>query len=231
MKRAVLLGSVLSMTLLLSACGKESSFKSAINKDLSEEYSCLDVTAMQYYSPPYNGFDRKVFDEYAKNNTALFIKTKKNGTLEALDDNEKQEALQLDTLAQIGFFKKTQETQQGKNDWNGSPIPELSFEVDLYNLTDKGEKALKENPSAKTENLFCYAHRRVDSILNYTEENAEGRDLAEIKYSYKYTDLASWAKNDDVKAAFPEIEKTLNKEDKIGRTVLMKTNNGWQSSL
>jgi hypothetical protein len=227
MRRTVQIGLILSMILVLTACGKESAFKSAINKELEDKYQCLKVAN-------FNISDLsalRVSDiDTLRQNMAVIVQTKKNGQLEPLSAEATKDVQALDALVKVGLLKKTQETQQATK-WNGQLIDDKFYVMDLYNLTDAGQKTVKGKNFLGRPRSFCYAHLKVDKILNYIEQDSSERKVVEVKYSYKYTDVASWAKDDAVKAAFPEIEETLNGPDNVAVTVLIKGDKGWDTHL
>ncbi len=227
MRRALQIGLVLSTALALTACGKEGGFKSAINQELEGKYQCLGSV----------GSDVSVFSslrvadmDSLRQNMAVIAQTKTNGQLEPLSAKEIKEAAALNSLVKVGLLKKTQETQQATN-WNSQPVDGKFYVMDLYNLTDAGKKTVKGKNFLGNPRNFCYAHPQVDKILNYIEQDSGGRKVAAVKYSYKYVDVASWAKDDAVKAAFPEIEETLNATDNTDEMVLTKGDKGWDTGL
>lgn len=225
MRRSVQISLILSSALVLTACSKEGAFKSAINKELDGKYQCLGSVDSNI-----SGFSSvRVSDmDTLRQNMAVIAQTKSDGQLEPLSAKEKKDLMALDALVKVGLLKKTQETQQAVN-WNNQPIDNKFYVMDLYNLTDAGKETVKGKNFLGSPRSFCYTHPQVDKILNYIEQDSGGRKLAEVKYSYKYTDVASWAKKDAVKAAFPEIEETLNETDNTDETVLVKGSKGWDT--
>lgn len=227
MRRSLQIGLILSTALVLTACSKEGGFKSAINQELETKYQCLGSV-----DSDVSGFSSlRVSDmDSLRQNMAVIAQTKKDGQLEPLSAKQKKEAAALDSLVKVGLLKKTQETQQATN-WNDQPVDGKFYVMDLYNLTDAGQKTVKGKNFLGSPRNFCYTHPQVDKILNYIEQDSDGRKVAAVKYSYKYVDVASWAKDDAVKAAFPEIEETLNSTDNTGETVLTKGDKGWDTQL
>jgi hypothetical protein len=228
MKKIVLVGLILSITMSVVGCSKKNQFESAINKKLKEDYSCLRMSAA-LESPDFD-FPSSARDKYDNNNMEVIIKRQKNGQLvsNGAGYDETKEA-QLNALVKVGLLKKSEETQPAMDNFRHEPIAGESFLVELYNLTSDGEKAIQGDNEYNRQ--LCYANRQVDDILNYVEEKIAGHEMAEIKYSYKYVDVAQWAKNKEVLAVFPEIDQTLNEKDKTAVIDLVKTNNGWQTDL
>lgn len=227
MRRSVQIGLILTTALVLTACGKESGFKSAINKDLEDKYQCLKVASFDISELSA----LRVSDiDALRQNMAVIVQTKNNGQLEPLSAEATKDAQALDALIKVGLLKKTQETQQAVK-WNGQLVDGKFYVMNLYNLTDAGQKTVKGKNFLGQPRSFCYAHLKVDKILNYIEQDSTDHKVVKVKYSYKYTDVASWAKEDAVQAAFPEIEETLNAPDNIDVTVLIKGDKGWDTNL
>lgn len=233
MKKPLLVCSLIASAILISSCGKESEFKSAINKSLDEHYNCLHITSATSAS-----IDNQVFKKYVEANDFIITKDEQNGKLE---DNQwtKTTVNQLEALTKAGLLNKTTAKEPMVNNWSmdKTPIPNAFVIIDMYNLTTAGKQTVIDGKgdtivsAGKNKNTFCYAHRQVDSVLNFTEHDMAGQNVAQIKYSYKYVDIADWVNKSEIKTAFPEIDTSLNNTDKTSTIMLMKTNNGWQTNL
>ncbi len=227
MNRSVQISLILSAAFLLTSCGKEAAFKSVINKKLEGNYRCLKSVNSSLGGSSAPHVSNK---DALRQNMAFIVRTKQDGQLEPLSSSEKKDAGALDALVKVGLLKKTQKTQQALN-WYDHPVEGKFYEMDLYNLTDAGKETVKGKNFLGSPRRFCYAHPQVDKILNYIVEDSGGHTMAKVKYSYKYADVASWAKEDAVKAAFPEIEETLNEPDETDETILTKGAKGWDTNL
>ena len=218
----MLLTTLFATTVFLSACGKEGDFKSAINKSIQGDYSCLNLTSPVYVA----WMDNKELEQYKKENSLVLVDVMKDGKIYESSLNSDG----ADALVKAGLLTKTTKTEHAIGVWDKKPIKGTIFTINLYNFTDAGKQTIKTGPG-DFKKTFCYAHPEVDSILNYAEEDLGGKKIVEVKYSYKYVDVADWVNKTEIKAAFPEIDKSLNNPDKTTTTGLIKTNNGWQTGL
>ncbi len=101
--------------------------------------------------------------------------------------------------------------------------------VRRFQLTAKGQKYFQQVPSALgTTGAFCYGHKSVDSIVNWTEPETGTSSQAEVTYTYKIVGLASWAQRTDVQQAFPDIRTVIDEASRTNRVAgVQLTNNGW----
>jgi hypothetical protein len=102
--------------------------------------------------------------------------------------------------------------------------------VKRYELTEEGKKYLRQVPGAFGQtNGFCYGQKSVDSIIRWTEPTTTGADSqAEVVYTYKLVDSASWAERPDVQVVFPDIKATISGESTTNQIVgLQLTERGW----
>jgi hypothetical protein len=103
--------------------------------------------------------------------------------------------------------------------------------VKRYVLTEEGEKYLRQIPGAFGQtNSFCYGQKSVDSIVKWTEPTTTGADShAEVVYTYKILNLASWAERPDVQRASPDIKALVGGTSTANQTVgLQLTDKGWE---
>lgn len=232
MKKSLLI-TLIGATTLLSACGKESEFKSAINKNIETDYNCLNLISSTYV-PLMNNKELK---QYKKENSFVLIDVEKNGKIDQSSSYNTDNYNKTNALVKAGLLTKTTRTEQAISSWDKKPIKGTMFIINLYNLTDAGKQTIKEKyfsglfRSGDKQHTFCYAHPQVDRILNFKEQELGEQKIVQVKYSYKYVDVADWVNKAEIKAAFPEIDKSLNNPDKTNTTRLIKTNNGWQTNL
>ena len=100
------------------------------------------------------------------------------------------------------------------------PTEDKSIHVEVYDLTAAGERAAGN---------FCYGHREITSIDNFTPPTkaANGMLQSQVAYHYKMMDVPVWAKTDDMLKAFPEMAKALA-GDATGQNTLANAGVGWQ---
>jgi len=102
--------------------------------------------------------------------------------------------------------------------------------VRRYQLTTEGRKYFRQVPGTFGQTGgFCYGQKTVDSIVKWTEPTATQSDAqAEVVYTYKLVNPASWAERPDVQEMFPDIKATMNGQSKTNQIVgLQLTNKGW----
>lgn len=230
MKKIIVLSSIACASLLLTACSKESAFKSAINENIHDNYACIHIGTSEFFS--LQDFSYDSYKRYEKESADFVIRKKENNEWSKNDTSyDRKKEAQLDTLVKAGLLEKTEKTEPAVNRFSNRSIDNESFVVEVYDLTKEGEKAQKKDNSFYGGVSLCYAQPEVNKILNYREASPGGVQIAEVKYSYHYIDVAGWAKDKDVQAAYPDIKDTLDKTDNIDIASLEKTSKGWQTGL
>jgi hypothetical protein len=232
MKKVTMISAIISASLLLTACSKESAFKSAINDNLKSSYVCLDLSANR----PIFGVMNMSFEDYraySKESEALIVKMKEDGKwVNDYSGYDKGLEKRLGTLVAAGLLTKEEKTQPAiRGGYSNAILPNKTMIIDLYSLTDAGKDTLRGDSFSGEKKSFCFAHPAVEKIISYQESTIFGHNVAQVKYSYKYVDVAKWAQNKDIQAAFPGIQKTLNDDNNTDTVDLMKTKNGWRPTL
>ena len=233
-----ILVSLTAVSICLVACGKEGDFKKAINEKISQTPVCLNVDKSPIYGSLLNEDEFRKFKERTKDSFVIDQSYNQNGEDKSYSpEQNKDKFAQLDSLTEAGLLTKS--TESLVNYYNKKPYDGF-HKYTIYTLTDAGKataakvetSAMEKALSGDTgQRIFCYAHPMVEQIENYTEADDSGYHMAEVKYSYKYVDVADWINKAGVKEAFPEIAKTLDDTDKTSKTTLVKTNNGWSTDL
>ena len=91
-----------------------------------------------------------------------------------------------------------------------------------YTLTDKGR-------AANSERGWCYGTRKVVQIVNFTEPSeAFGAKMSQVRFTSSYPNVADWARNKTVLAAFPQLQATNAEKPSQEQLVLVLTNRGWE---
>jgi hypothetical protein len=103
--------------------------------------------------------------------------------------------------------------------------------VRRYVLTDKGRKYFQMKPGTFGQSsAFCYGQEQVDSIVKWDEPAAQdGTSITEVTYTYKFQQLADWAKQPEVEQAFPAIKSTLDQAGTNQVVEVHLTNQGWEA--
>ncbi|WP_051882398.1 hypothetical protein [Parvularcula oceani] len=100
-----------------------------------------------------------------------------------------------------------------------------------YSLTEKGADFLQRREEANRMQMgssaFCYGHRKVTEITNFTEPaDAFGQRVATVAYTFELMDVPAWARGTKVTAAFPEIARETSGR-RSDSTDLVLTDEGW----
>lgn len=90
----------------------------------------------------------------------------------------------------------------------------------IYQLTDKSKPFMNNGK-------LCYAKRTIKGVT-YTDSKENSNEKG-VRYSYNFSSLADWAKDQNILAAFPYIKQDLSGEDKsTSFLVLVKGSSGWK---
>ncbi len=136
----------------------------------------------------------------------------------------------LAALTQAGLLQATETTAavHGMFDpLRGSTPPQP---VKRYKLTADGKKYFQQIPGMLGQaSGFCYGQKSVDSIVKWTEPTTGTISQAEVTYTYRIVDPASWAERPEVQQAFSDIRTTINGASKTPEVAgLQLTSNGWE---
>ncbi len=107
----------------------------------------------------------------------------------------------------------------------------LQRRVRRYLPTATGRNYLKKvQTSSILPAEFCYGTKAVDTIITWTAPVAVGgATQTQVAYTYKISDLASWAQNPDIQEQFNDIRTTINGTSKTSELAgLQLTNKGWE---
>jgi hypothetical protein len=135
----------------------------------------------------------------------------------------------MTALQQAGLVSETDTTAvvHGMLDALRGPTPPQP--VRHYQLNVDGQKFFVQVPGAVgTTGGFCYGQKMVDAIVSWTQPES-GSSQAEVTYTYKIVNLASWAQRSEVQRAFPDIRTTISGASKTNEiTGVQLTNTGWE---
>ena len=139
-------------------------------------------------------------------------------TVDPKDDS----ARGYDALTQAGLLNR--QAQQKKE------FIFSSKQVNAYDLSSKGRSAWTPDPNQPGSGNFCFGHRNVTQINNYTTSKDNSNDeIANVTYTYSVGDIADWAKSTEMMTAFPTIQADMN-GTKVDQATLINSNDGWQVS-
>lgn len=132
--------------------------------------------------------------------------------------------LDLNELVKIGLLKKE----------SLAPKSALTRRIDptvRYSLTEQGQKISKTNKGRiGSVTRLCYGDNELVGITNFTKPaDMRGRTVSKVRYTYKVTNIADWAKTESVVQKFESLKEKLNSDNTPlkGKATLVLTNNGW----
>ena len=105
-----------------------------------------------------------------------------------------------------------------------------SKQVNDYDLSSKGRSVWTADQHQPGYGNFCFGHREVTSIDNYTtSSDSSGAQVASVDYHYTIGGIADWAQSTEMKTAFPTIQADIS-GTKVDKANLLSTDSGWQVS-
>jgi hypothetical protein len=154
----------------------------------------------------------------------IFEKSFSNGT-----------ANKMTALEAVGLVKEIDvDNAQGNNN---KPKGGDS-KVKQYELTDAAKKFYQEKvvndgigEEDRVEGKLCWGKRALDKVIKW-EGPMEffGHKGARVVYTYKIDNLADWAKNPAIQAAYPDVKSTLKGVGKEEDHDLGLTSEGWEAA-
>lgn len=155
---------------------------------------------------------------YAAHPSCVWSESKKFPIQAATEDDSKTEG--LDALTDAGLLKRT--TAEKKRFLIGSK------QVNNYDVSDKGRGVWTQDPTQPGYGNFCYGHRNVDTIDNFTTAmNSTGIKTAQVNYHFSMSDVSDWAKSQEMKTAFPQLSGSLA-GTQPAQAILTMNGESWQ---
>jgi hypothetical protein len=113
----------------------------------------------------------------------------------------------LDALAEAGLLEREQSQAAGNT-------------MNRYVLTAAGSRT-------EGKGRFCYGRREVTSVEKFTPPvDYQGMPLTKVEYHFKLKNAPSWARQDEVRSAFPSVAKATS-EQPVDEATLLLTHDGW----
>jgi hypothetical protein len=134
------------------------------------------------------------------------------------DTNNEDQTKGFDALTDAGLLTRTPEEK--KRFLIGSK------QVNDYDLSDKGRSTWTADPSQPGYGNFCFGHREVTSIDNFTPPDSDATQYT-VNYHDGVTGIPDWASSAEMKTAFPKIAD-LASGQQTATAILVKTSTGWQ---
>jgi hypothetical protein len=101
-----------------------------------------------------------------------------------------------------------------------------SKQVNNYDLSDKGRQAWTADASQPGYGNFCFGHRQVTSIDNFTPPDTSATQYT-VNYHYGVTSVPDWANTAEMKTGFPKLA-TDSSGQQTATATLVKSDKGWQ---
>lgn len=137
---------------------------------------------------------------YQVHPACLWPQTKKFPVQAATADQSKTEG--YDALTDAGLLTRT--TAEKK------VMIVASKQVNNYDISPQGRTYWTQDPTQPGSGNFCYGHREVTAIDNFTvEKNPSGGETAQVNYHFKLADVPPWAKSQEMQTAFPQLSNTI----------------------
>ena len=163
-------------------------------------------------------YESAINDYYKAHPSCLWPQAKKFPVQETTSDEAKTEG--YDALTDAGLLTRT--TGEKK------VLIVASKRVNNYDVSDKGRSVWTQDSTQPGYGNFCYGHRDVTSIDNFTTgADPSGNKAATVSYHYKISDAAAWANSDEMKTAFPGLAANLS-GPQAGTAQLVLIGNHWQ---
>jgi hypothetical protein len=146
--------------------------------------------------------------DYSANQDCLFAKPMPFPYEVAVSDKLLGETRRrLDALAEAGLLEREQS-------------PSGTDTINRYVLTAAGSRT-------EGKGRFCYGRRQVTSVEKFSAPvDYQGMPLTKVEYHFVLKNPPSWAKQDEVRNAFPMVAKSMSPEP-VDDATLVLTNEGW----
>jgi hypothetical protein len=163
-------------------------------------------------------YETAINDYYKAHPLCIWSQAKKFPVQAATSDDAKTQG--YDALTDAGLLTRT--TGEKK------VMIIASKQVNNYDVSDKGRSAWTPDPTQPGYGNFCYGHRDVSSIDNFTTgADNSGNKTAQVNYHYNVSDAAPWATTQEMKTAFPDLATTLSGPQADTASLVM-TDGHWQ---
>jgi hypothetical protein len=118
-----------------------------------------------------------------------------------------QTRTRLDALVEAGLLSRSQSVRENQI-------------VNRYVMTASGSRV-------EGNGRFCYGRREVTSVEKFSAPvDYQGKPLTKVEYHFVMKDGAGWAKQDEVRNAFPDVAKSFSPAP-VDEATLILTNDGW----
>jgi hypothetical protein len=102
-----------------------------------------------------------------------------------------------------------------------------SKQVNMYDLSDKGRSTWVADQTQPGYGNFCFGHREVTSIDNYTPADNPDATQFSVNYHYDLSGVPAWASSAEMKTAFSKLAADTSGPQPATAS-LSKSDKGWQ---
>lgn len=211
----------LATTVALAGCSdpkaaSEGNFEAAINGWIANDPPCLTIPRSM------------VTPAEATEDTFPRYVDATPGRSAIAEKNRQTQLAAFDALVDAGLMTVENRTIRVRH---GLFDDQRDLPVRAYSLSEEGRSAISVNSERTTliraSERFCYGVPTVADIVQFTEPaDAMGFKASQVTYRYQLRDLPSWASNEKMLAAFPQLVRDTA-ESLEGRTAVVLTNDGW----
>jgi hypothetical protein len=105
----------------------------------------------------------------------------------------------------------------------------LKVKVRRYTMTDAAKPFLHAKPGR--EPRICWGRKSLDKVIRWADPTKVGdHEETSVLYTFKLSNVAPWARNPQVKQAFPELGRNVDGEHTQKEKLYVKlTPQGWEA--
>lgn len=194
----------------------------------------LLLTACSDLKTPSDANFTKAIDQYLANHGETCTAIGRSFPIDVPESEQRLQsgtAAEMAALEQAGLLQSVNTTAVVHRMLDALHGPTPPQPVKRYDLTVEGKKYFQQIPGTFGQTGgFCYGQKIVDSIVKWTEPVTAGASSqTEVTYTYRISNLASWAQRPDVQHAFPSVQTTLAGASKTTEIAgLQLTSKGWE---
>jgi len=105
----------------------------------------------------------------------------------------------------------------------------LKVKVRRYTMTDAAKPYLRAN--AKQQQRMCWGRKSLDKVVRWADPTKAGdHEESSVLYTYKLSNVANWARQPQIKTAFPVLGRTVDGEHTQQEKLYVElTPQGWEA--
>ncbi len=148
-----------------------------------------------------------------------------------LDRNGKPAGIASDieleeSLVKAGLLKVSEST---KHTPGNMFMPATTEQIKTYTIAPGHDEVWVADEAGHQGRQLCYGQVKVTGVDNFTEPgDVFGHHISEVDYTYKLTDIPSWAQEKSVRGHLPGLANGHDEKEQKSKATLELTHNGWQ---